>query len=84
MVPIAVSESVTRVIAEPVVERQLSGHENHIQELVEADTPHANRRRIDQALLEALTDNPASDLEWNEATKTAWRQETRVRLAEIT
>ena len=80
MVQIAVSESVARVIAERVAERRLSGPSDYIQELVEADTTRANRRRIDHALLEALTDDPASDLEWNDATKAAWRQETQARL----
>ena len=80
MVQIPVSESVARVIAERVAERRLGGPSDYIQELVEADTARANRRRIDQALLEALTDDPASDLEWNEATKAAWRQETQSRL----
>ena len=79
MVQIAVSESVARVIAERVAERQLNGPSGYIQELVEADTTRATRRRIDHALLEALTDDPASDLEWNETTKAAWRQETKAR-----
>lgn len=80
MVQIAVSETVARVIAERVAERRLNGPSDYIQELVEADTTRAKRRRIDQALLEALTDDPASDLERNEATKAAWRQETQARL----
>lgn len=80
MVQIAVSESVARVIAERVAERRLSGPGDYIQELVEADATRTNRRRIDKALLEALTDDPASDLEWNEATKAAWRQATQARL----
>lgn len=83
MVQIAVTESVARVIAQQVIERRLSGPSEYIQELVEADATRANRRRIDQALLDALTDDPASDLEWNETTKAAWRQTTRVALEVI-
>ncbi len=79
MVQIAVSESVARVIAERVAERQLSGPSDYIQELVEADTTRANRRRIDQGLLEALTDDPRTDFEWSDETKDAWRQETKAR-----
>ena len=81
MVQIAVSESVARVIAERVAERRLSGPGDYIQELVEADATRTNRRRIDQALLEALTDDPASDLEWNDASKAAWREATQARLS---
>ena len=80
MVQIAITESVARVIAERVAERRLSGPSDYIQELVEADTTRATRRRIDQALLEALTDDPASDLEWNKTTKATWRWETKTRL----
>lgn len=80
MVQIPVSESVARVIAQRVAERRLSGPSDYIQELVEADATRANRRRIDQALLEALTDDPATDIEWNEEAKTAWRQETKLSL----
>jgi Arc/MetJ-type ribon-helix-helix transcriptional regulator len=77
MVQIPVSESVARVIAQRVSERSLSSPSDYIQELVEADATRVNRRRIDKALLEALTDDPTSDLEWNEATKAAWRRETQ-------
>lgn len=80
MVKIAVSESVARVIAQRVSERHLGGPSDYIEELVEADATRATRRRIDQALLEALAADPASDLEWNEATKAAWRQETQPHL----
>lgn len=80
MVHIAVSESVARVIAERVAERRLSGPNDYIRELVEADTTRANRRRIDQGLLQALTDDPSMDFEWSDETKGAWRQETKARL----
>ena len=80
MVQIAVSESVARVIAQRVSERNLNGPSDYIEELVEVDAPRLNRRRIDKALLEALTDDPATDMEWTEANKAAWRQETHSRL----
>ena len=80
MVQIAVSESVARVIAQRVSERHLSGPSDYIEELVEADATRATRRRIDKALLEALTDDPATDMEWTEANKAAWHQEMRDRL----
>lgn len=80
MVQIAVSESVARVIAQRVAERHLSGPGDYIEELVESDATRTNRRRIDRVLMEALTDDPSSDLEWNEATKAAWRQATQARL----
>ena len=80
MVQIAVSESVAHVIAQRVSERHLSGPSDYIKELVEADAMRANRRRIDKALLEVLTDNPATDMEWTEANKAAWRQETKALL----
>lgn len=83
MAEIAVSESVTRVIAERVAERRLNGPGDYIQELVEADTMCANRRRIDQALLEALTADSSTDREWIDETKVAWRQEAKGRLESV-
>lgn len=80
MVQIPVSESVARVIAQRVSERHLNSPSEYIQELVEADVTRANRRRIDKALLDALMDDPATDMEWNEVNKAAWRQETEARL----
>ena len=80
MVQIAVSEFVARVIAQRVSERHLSGPSDYIEELVEADATRVNRRRIDKALLEALTDDPATDMEWTAANKAAWRQETEIGL----
>lgn len=81
MIQIAVSESVAQVIAERVAERRLSSPSDYIQELVEADKTRANRRRIDQELLEVLTADPASDLEWTDETKATWQQEIKARLA---
>lgn len=80
MIQIAVSDSVAQVIAERVAERRLSSPSDYIQELVEADETRANHRRIDHALLEALTSDPDSDLEWTEESKASWRQETKSRL----
>lgn len=64
----------------PNAPRRTNGSSDDIQELVEADATRATRRRIDQALLEALTSDPSTDLEWTDETKAAWRQETRDRL----
>ena len=77
---VQIAESVARVIAQRVSERHLSGPSDYIEELVEADATRATRRRIDKALLEALTDDPATDMEWTEANKAAWHQEMRDRL----
>jgi len=53
----------------------MSASSDYCQEPVEAVATRASRRRIDQALLETLTDDPATDMEWTEANKSAWRAE---------
>ena len=80
MVQIPVSESVAQLIAQRVAERQLSGASDYIERLVADDHIQSSRRQIDQALREALMDDPSSDWEWTAETKAAWRRETQRRL----